>query len=94
MKQKLNLCFLILILFLSGSVAKAGDDVNSWILTADDYNADYTGAPVANGTIGVLPWKEPFSIRHIILNHIFELNDATGVNRIIKAINPLSLIHI
>lgn len=91
MKQKFNLCFLILILFLSGSVTKAGDDVNSWILTADDYNADYTGAPVANGTIGVLPWKEPFSIRHIILNHIFELNDATGVNRIIKAINPFNL---
>lgn len=91
MKQRLNICFLILILFLSGAVTKAENNNNSWVLTANDVHADYTGAPVANGTIGVLPWKEPFSIRHIILNHIFELNDATGVNRIIKAINPFNL---
>ena len=70
----------------------AADEDKGWSLSTNDYSADYTGIPVANGTIGILPWKEPFSIRHLILNHIFEFNDGSGVNCMIKGINPFNLV--
>lgn len=34
-----------------------------WQLHTSDIHADYVGAPMANGGIGLLPWKEPFSIQ-------------------------------
>ena len=60
-------------------VASLPAAADGWKLEADDYTADYTGASTANGMLGILPWKEPFSIRHVVLNHVFELNDRTGV---------------
>lgn len=65
------------VLLWGASLPAAAD---GWTLEADDYTADYTGASTANGMLGILPWKEPFSIRHVVLNHVFELNDRTGVN--------------
>lgn len=41
--------------------------------------------------LGILPWKEPFSIRHVVLNHVFELNDDTGVNCAVRGVNPFSM---
>ena len=38
---------------------------DGWKLYCHDFDAAYTGAPVANGTIGILPWKEPFSVKHL-----------------------------
>ncbi|MDP4188913.1 MAG: glycoside hydrolase family 65 protein, partial [Bacteroidota bacterium] len=83
--------FVILLSFKSNVSIAANKDEEGWILRCDDYNGDYTGAPVANGTIGILPWKEPFSIRHVILNHIFEYSDADGVNKVMQGINPFNL---
>ena len=34
-----------------------------WQLHTSDIHADYVGVPMANGGIGLLPWKEPFSIQ-------------------------------
>ena len=45
---------------------------DGWAVEADDYEAAYTGVPVANGILGILPWKEPFSVRHIMLNNRHE----------------------
>ena len=64
---------------------------DGWTLRADDYAADYTGASTANGMLGILPWKEPFSIRHVVLNHVFEQNDDTGVNCAVRGVNPFSM---
>ena len=64
---------------------------DGWKLHCHDFNAAYTGAPVANGTIGILPWKEPFSVKHLILNHIFEYSEKKGVNRVIAGINPMGM---
>ena len=78
-------------LFISWTSVQANTDDN-WILKTNDYNAaSYAGAPLANGTIGILPWKEPFSIRHIILNHIFEINGSSNVNQMLSGINPYKL---
>ena len=51
---------------------------------------NYVGAPIANGKIGILPWKEPFSVRHVMLNHVFDSGDA-GVNQALQGINPFHL---
>ena len=53
-----------------------------------DINAPYVGAPMANGGIGILPWKEPFSVRQVILNHVFDTDGPQGVSRVLKGINP------
>ena len=62
-----------------------------WVIVAEGECPDYTGASAANGTLGVLHWKEPFSVRQIVLNHIFEMNDNEGVNRAVQGVNPLNL---
>jgi trehalose/maltose hydrolase-like predicted phosphorylase len=79
----------MLALSLPSSSAEKGE--KGWVLRCNNYQCDYTGAPVANGTIGLLPWREPFSVRHLILNHIFDLSDRTGVNCMVKGINPFNV---
>ena len=78
----------IIILLLSALVMKAED---GWTLHAEGECPEYTGAAAANGTLGILHWKEPFSIRQIILNNVFELNDDTQVNCAVLSINPFVL---
>ena len=50
---------IVLAILLFTCVSLAAQD-NGWKLTATDADAAYVGAPVANGGIGILPWKEPF----------------------------------
>ncbi|OHT17598.1 glycosyl hydrolase family 65 [Tritrichomonas foetus] len=63
---------------------------DGWFLEATD-QTDYVGAPVANGCIGILPWCEPFSIRHVITNHAFEFSKERDVYCVVKGINPFNL---
>ena len=85
-----TLCLLLLV--TTASINAANDNEKGWTLSCNNYQTDYTGAPVANGTIGILPWQEPFSVRHLILNHVFELNDKSGVNCTVRGINPFNII--
>lgn len=64
---------------------------DGWVVEADDYEAHYTGVPVANGILGILPWKEPFSVRHIMLNNVSERLGPDQVNRTVRGINPFGL---
>ena len=81
---------IVLAILLFTCVSLAAQD-NGWKLTATDADAAYVGAPVANGGIGILPWKEPFSVRHVILNHVFENGGKHGVSRVLRGINPFLL---
>lgn len=81
-------CLLFALVAMCGN-AEAED--GGWTLTASDRNAGYVGAPVANGRIGILPWKEPFSIRHVMLNHVFDAEGAQGVSKALRGINPFNL---
>ncbi len=74
--------------FFSLSYAQQKDD--TWRVEATSME-NYTGAPVANGRIGILPWKEPFSVEHVILNHVFDVDDEHGVTRVLMGINPFML---
>ena len=82
-----------LVIFLSAlllSAAAYADD--GWVVSAKGECSDYTGAAAANGTMGILHWKEPFSVRQIVLNNVFELNDRTAVNCAVLGINPFELV--
>ncbi|MEG2770911.1 MAG: glycoside hydrolase family 65 protein [Alistipes sp.] len=67
----------------------AGEE--GWTVGTNDFKAPYIGAPVANGTIGILPWKEPFSIRHLMLNHVFDISPRSGVTQVLRGVNPFGL---
>lgn len=64
---------------------------SGWVVTAEGKCPDYTGASAANGTMGVLHWKEPFSVRQVVLNNVFELSSATKVNTAVLGINPFNI---
>ena len=85
MKARIS-CFFLLVFFFVQMVK--GEDDTLWQLHASDINAPYVGAPMANGGIGILPWKEPFSVRQVILNHVFDTDGPQGVSRVLKGINP------
>jgi trehalose/maltose hydrolase-like predicted phosphorylase len=81
----------LVLLFIVFSLPLTGQHTSdNWELVATSVG-DYTGAPVANGRIGILPWKEPFSVRHVILNHVFDISSESGVTRVLKGINPFVL---
>ena len=80
---------LFLLLLLSGFQSpKAKENPNLWQLTTTDVQSLYVGTPMSNGGIGILPWREPFSVRHVILNHVFDADRERGVSRVLKGINP------
>lgn len=83
--------FLILLLFLGIPYSQAGDNPKLWQLTTTDMQSHYVGTPMANGGIGILPWREPFSVKHVILNHVFDADRERGVSRVLKGINPFLL---
>ena len=82
-------CFLLFFLLVTQLVK--GEKNNLWQLHASDINAPYVGAPMANGTIGILPWKEPFSVRQVMLNQVFDADRPQGVSRVLKGLNPFLL---
>lgn len=89
--MKKNILFVLFLLCVL-SLKAENDNKQLWQLTASDYNSTYIGAPMANGGIGIMPWKEPFSVRHVVLNHVFDNdNGVTGVTRVMKGINPFLL---
>lgn len=83
------LYFLLLFQFFASAARGAKNDL--WILEASNANAPYVGAPMANGIIGILPWKEPFSVRQVTLNHVFDTDGPQGVSRVLKGLNPFLL---
>lgn len=87
MKHTFSITFLMALLF--GILLNAQSKKDLWSMEANS-TKDYVGAPIASGKIGILPWKEPFSIRHVMLNHVFDIGDA-GVNQALMGINPFHL---
>lgn len=84
-----TLC-LVLGILLSVAVVKA-DEESLWQLEAVDIHAPYAPAPMANGSIGILPQKEPFKVEHVMLNHVFDAAAPHVVSRVMRGINPFCL---
>ena len=86
-KNRFSFTVVMICLFVLAAIAQSKKSL--W--TIDTMNTEnYVGAPIANGKIGILPWKEPFSVRHVMLNHVFDIGDA-GVNQALQGINPFHL---
>ena len=86
-KNRFSITVILVFLFVLAAIAQSKRSL--W--TIDTMNTEnYVGAPIANGKIGILPWKEPFSVRHVMLNHVFDIGDA-GVNQAFQGINPFHL---
>ncbi len=64
---------------------------STWALGTNRMSDSYVGVPVANGRIGILPWQEPFSVRHVVLNHVFDENPSERVSQVLLGLNPFSL---
>lgn len=86
MKKAIILCLLCIAM----QAVRATD--GNWTLTTTDTRGDYVGTPMANGGIGILPWREPLAVRHVILNHVFDAERPHGVSRVLKGINPFNLL--
>lgn len=86
-KNRFSITVILVFLFVLAAIAQSKRSL--W--TIDTMNTEnYVGAPIANGKIGILPWKEPFSVRHVMLNHVFDIGDA-GVNQALQGINAFHL---
>ncbi len=76
-------------------LAAAADDApatgSAWQIATQTYAAPYHGVTLANGGIGILPWREPLSIRRVMLNHVFDADAPHGISRVLPGLNPFSL---
>ena len=86
-KNRFSFTVVMICLFVLAAIAQSKKSL--WTIDATN-TENYVGAPIANGKIGILPWKEPFSVRHVMLNHVFDIGDA-GVNQALQGINPFHL---
>lgn len=68
----------------------AQEDASLWQIETSDTQSDYYGATVANGGIGILPLREPFKVKDVILNHVFDVDDL-GISTVLKGINPFGM---
>ena len=83
------LCFILGIILSATSIR--AEEERLWQLHAVDIQAPYAPAPMANGCIGILPQKEPFSVEHVMLNHVFDAASPHVVSRVMRGINPFYL---
>lgn len=72
-------------LSIQSMVAQSVDN-SPWRITAVD-TSNYVGITLANGRIGLLPSKKPFTVSAIILNNVYDKGSAQGVSRILRGIN-------
>ncbi len=81
-----GLSILLLIIVSFQSVEAQGVANSPWQITATD-TSNYAGITLANGRIGLLPSKKPFTVSAIILNNVYDKGSAQGVSRILRGIN-------
>lgn len=87
MRKELFLLFIWMVCGFTYAHAQS----NQWSIKTSDYHGSYYGTSVGNGGIGILPWKEPFSVKQIVLNHVFDAGAPHDVSRLICGINPFCM---
>ena len=76
---------------LAATTAAAAEPDAAWCIAARTCADPYHGVTLANGGIGILPWREPFSIRRVMLNHVFDADAEHGISRVLPGLNPFAL---
>lgn len=83
--------FVLLCQVLTATASMAQATHTDWQISTQSYADPYHGVTLANGGIGILPWREPFSIRHVMLNHVFDAHAEHGISRVLPGLNPFVL---
>ena len=85
LRQRKNMKqILTAIVLLSSSLSYAQHD--DWHITTTDQE-EYTGIALANGRIGMLTSAEPFSIKHTVLNNVYDVDSALKVSQIVHGMD-------
>lgn len=74
---------LAILLLISGSVIGQHD---GWNISTTNIS-NYTGIVVANGRIGILPSAQPFEVKQIILNNVYDKESPLGVSKVLLGMN-------
>jgi len=88
--RRITILTAILTLLPSILLASGRSD-KGWTLSTSDADGKYYGVPVANGCIGLMPGRDPFSVKGVILNNVYDARKNQGVSRIANSINPWGL---
>ena len=75
------ICLVVMSLFLKMNAQNDG-----WHISTTETD-NYTGIVLANGRIGILPTENPFEIKQVILNNVYEKASELGVSQILKGMN-------
>ncbi len=75
---------IIAILLLSSVFVSAQND--GWHITTQN-KEPYTGIAMSNGRIGMLTSAEPFRIKHIVLNNVFDVEPEHKVSQIVHGMD-------
>lgn len=89
--QRRILPVLLALLASLGTLHSARAEDPAWTIAATSYADPYHGVPLGNGGIGILPWRQPFSIRRVMLNHVFDADAGHGISRVLPGLNPFAL---
>ncbi len=79
----------LMLLLVMGSAT--GADFKDYTITTNDTQGEYFGVAMANGCIGLLSHREPLTVSQVMLNHVMDENQADGVSRGLRGINPFCL---
>lgn len=83
---------LFLILFSSSVLAQISESQYdpSWLIEVKNPD-NYIGIALSNGRIGVMPAAEPFVMKSVILNNVYEKESELGVSKIMEGINFVNM---
>ncbi len=91
MKLHITKIICLLVITLSScQTAPIGLVHNEWLIGGEINPNDYHGITLGTGFMGVQPWKEPFSIKQVILNSVYDEDSIWHVSYGIKGLNPFS----
>lgn len=83
--------FVVNTLTAFGANQKQKVDDDLWRIKVTD-PANYVGIALSNGRIGMVPSSEPFRVKSIILNNVFDRAGENDVSKILEGINFANLI--
>jgi len=86
------LAALSLCVALTGAQArsKAPSYAEQWTLRAEDMSERYYPIPIANGAMGLMTDKEPFTVKSVILNNVYDAR-SSRVSSMFNNLNPFCM---
>jgi len=84
----INAVFVMHITTVVGIGTRHTGEDDLWKIRATD-PTNYVGIALSNGRIGMVPSTEPFKVKSIILNNVYDRAAANDVSKILEGINSI-----